>query len=500
MKTVISNQRSTISTLSLRGVFYRSNLLFIFSVVILSYLNSQTPDRTKPPALGPTPSLKVNAVQKFRLSNGLQVVVYEKKEVPIVQMNLVVKAGSVNETPDKLGLSGMTANMMDEGAAGKSSLELSDEIDFLGSSIGASGGMHTSGVSLHSTVSKFDASLKLFSDILLHPDFPSSELERLKKQYLTSLFQGYDQPRVIAAAATGSLVFGKDHQYGRTTAGNEQTIKSFTVDDLKNFYSTYYRPNNSFLIVVGDVNAKEIMTKLESSIGGWQHGEAKSVSIPKAKQVNGRTIFLIDKPEAAQSCIRISRIGVDRMSDDYFPLLVMNTILGGSFTSRLNSNLREKNGYAYGANSGFSFRPSPGPFTASSDVQTDKTDKALQEFMIELNGISKPVSDEELSKAKNYIALGYPDNFSSVGSIAGQLVEMVLYNLPESYFNDYIGKVLAVKKDDVRRVAKKYIDTDDLAIIIVGDKAKVEKGLKDTKVGKIINMVPTDVLGPMPKL
>ncbi|MFA6467255.1 MAG: pitrilysin family protein [Bacteroidota bacterium] len=479
---------------------FRSNFFILLFLVGSVSVNAQLPDRTKPPALGPTPSLKVNALQKFTLSNGLQVVVYEKKEVPIIQLNLVVKAGSVNETSDKLGLAGMTANMMDEGAAGKSSLELSDEIDFLGADIGASGGLHNSGVTLRSTVSKFDAALKLFSDILLHPDFPAAELERLKKQYITSLFQGFDQPRVIAAAATSSLVFGKDHQYGRTSAGDEKTISSFTVEDMKNFHSTYYRPNNSFLVVVGDVNAKEIIIKLESALGGWQKGESKPATVPKSKQVDGRKIYLIDKPEAAQSVIRVCRIGVDRMSQDYFPILVMNTILGGSFTSRLNSNLREKNGYAYGASSGFSMRPVPGPFTAASDVQTDKTDKALQEFMNELNGISKPVSEEELIKAKNYIALGFPDNFSSVGSIAYQIGEMIDYGLPENYFNDYIGKVMAVTKDDVRRVAKKYIDTDDLAIIIVGDKAKVEKGLKETKIGKIINLVPTDVLGPMPKL
>jgi predicted Zn-dependent peptidase len=475
-------------------------ILSLTVLVLSSSMLAQSPDRTKPPVLGPTPSLKVNALQKFTLSNGLRVVVYEKKEVPIIQLNLVIKAGSVNETAEKLGLAGMTANMMDEGAAGKTSLELSDEIDFLGADIGAFGGLHNSAVTLRSTVSKFDAALKLFSDILLRPDFPANELERLKKQYLTALFQGFDQPRVIAAAATSSLVFGKEHQYGRTTAGNETTIKSFTVDDLKNFYSTYYRPNNAFLVVVGDVDAKEIVAKLESALGSWQQGVVKPVSIPKAPQVDGRTIYLIDKPEAAQSVIRICRIGIDRKSEDYFPVVVMNTILGGSFTSRLNSNLREKNGYAYGANSGFTTRPLPGPFTAASDVQTDKTDKALLEFMSELKAISKPVSDEELTKAKNYVALGFPDNFSSVGSIAAQIGDMIDYNLPESYFNDYIRNVLAVTKDDVRRVAKKYIDTDDLAIIIVGDKAKVEKGLKETKVGKIINMVPADVLGPMPKL
>ena len=498
MKTAFSIQTSVASTLSLRAIVRRSNLFLILFCTV--FLSAQSPDRTKPPALGPTPSLRLNATQKFTLSNGLPVYVYEKRDVPIIQMNLVIKAGSVDEPADKLGLAGLTANMMDEGAAGKTALQLSDEIEFLDTSISVSGGLHTSAASMRTTTSKFDQSLSLFADILLRPDFPQSELARLKKQYLTSLFQAYDRPQVIAANATAQIVFGKAHPYGRATAGTEQSLNGFTVDDLKNFYNTYYKPNNAFLVVVGDVYAKDLIPILEVALGSWQIGDAKSAPVAKVKQVSDRTIYLIDKPEAAQSVIRICRVGTDRMSEDYFPLLVMNTILGGSFTSRLNQNLREKNGYSYGAGSGFAFRPYPGPFTASSDVQTDATDKALKEFMKELDGISKPVSDEELSKAKNYIALGYPDNFSNVGSIAAQIAEMVLYNLPENYFNDYIGKVMAVKKDDVRRVAKKYVDTDDLAIIIVGDKAKVEKGLKETKVGKIVNMVPTDVLGPMPKL
>jgi len=477
--------------------FIRTVLVFALTVGVLY---AQMPDRSKPPALGPTPSLKVNAVQKFTLSNGLLVVVYEKNEVPIIQMNLVIKSGSVDEPSDKLGLSGLTANMMDEGAAGKTALQLSDEIDFLGTTISVSGGLHTSLVAMLSTTSKFDASLKLFSDIVLRPDFPESELARLKKQYLTSLYQAYDRPQAIAAAATSQLVFTKEHPYGRTTIGTEGSITSLTISDLRNFYSAYYRPNNALMVVVGDVKANEIIAQLEKSLGGWQKGSVKPAAVPKANQVKGRTVYLIDKPEAAQSVIRISRVGVERVTEDYFPLLVMNTILGGSFTSRLNQNLREKNGYSYGAGSGFSFRPSAGPFTASSDVQTDVTDKAMKEFLKELEGISKPVGDEELSKAKNYIALGYPDNFSNVGSIASQIAEMILYNLPENYFNDYIGKVLAVKKEDVRRVARKYIDTDNMSMIVVGDRAKVEKGLTQTKIGRIVNLVPTDVLGPVPTL
>jgi zinc protease len=475
-----------------------ATFLLIATIFVSTY--AQSPDRTKPPVLGATPSIKINAIQNFVLKNGLQVVVYEKHEVPVVQMNLVIKAGSISEMPEKLGLAGFTANMLDEGAGGKTALELSDAIDFLGSSISTASNLHTSSVVMRSTVSKFDETLKLFADIIISPSFSETEINRIKKQYLTALFQSYDQPRAIAQVATGQLIFGASHQYGRTTIGTESSLNSISGDDLKKFYSTYYHPNNAYLVIAGDVNANEVIVKLENALSKWEKKDVVLEQVIKAKQVNGVKIFLIDKPEAAQSSIRIGKVGVDRMTEDYFPLMVMNTILGGSFTSRLNNNLREVHGYTYGAGSSFSFRPTAGPFVASSDVQSDSTSEALKEFMKELNAISKPVSDDELNRAKNYLALGYPDNFSNVASIASEISEMMMYNLSENYFNDYIGKVLAVKKEDVKRVAKKYLDTDDLAIIIVGNKTKIENGLKKTKIGKIQNMTPIDILGSMPKL
>ncbi|MGE5314651.1 MAG: M16 family metallopeptidase [Acidobacteriota bacterium] len=459
----------------------------------------QTVDRSTPPALGPTPSIRMNPVQKFSLKNGLRVIVYEKHEVPIVQMSLVVRAGNVDEPADRLGLAGMTANMLDEGAGGKSSLELADAIDYLGTTISTYGGIQTSSVSMRSTVSKLDESLKLFADVALRPDFPASDLERLRKQSLTSLLQAYDQPRIIANIASGPIVFGKEHPYGRISTGTEQSLKAMSVEDLKKFYSTHYRPNNAFLVVVGDVKAKEIVQKLEKAFGTWARKTVDAASVPRATQVSGRKIYLIDKPDAAQSVIRICRVGTDRKTEDYFPLIVMNTILGGSFSSRLNLNLREHHHFTYGASSFFSLRLSAGAFTAAADVQTDSTVQAMREFMKELAAISAPVTDEELTRAKNYLALGYPDNFSNVASIAGQLEEMTTYDLPETYFTTYIDRVLAVTKDDVERAAKKYVDAENLAIIIVGDRAKIEPGLAAAKIGEIVPMSVVEALGPMPK-
>ena len=477
-------------------------LLLSVSAVLLSFIGSslfaQNVDRSAPPKLPAISKLNLAPIQKFQLSNGVKVVLMEKHEVPLMQLNILVRTGSVNDSENKVGLANLTLDMMDEGAAGKSSLELADAIDFLGARISTNAGLNYSQASLHSPLSKFDDALKILADIVLRPDFPAKELERKKKDRLTSLMQMHDQPTAIASAAFNQMVFGKEHPYGRMTG--EAAIKGFTVDDLKNFYIKYFKANNAIIVAVGDIKKDALKELLEKAFGKWQKGEVKDQKIADAPQVANRIVYIIDKPGAAQSVISIGRIGVARSTTDYFPITIMNTILGGSFSSRLNQNLREKNGYTYGARSGFSFRESAGPFTASASVQTEVTDKALTEFFNELNGISRPIQAEDISRGKNYVALRYPGNFQAVQEIAGQLSEMVQFNLPESYFNDYVFNMLTVSGDAVHNVAKKYIVTDQMAIIVVGDRAKVEEGIKKLNLGEVKNLTIEDVLGKVPKL
>ncbi|MBI2620401.1 MAG: insulinase family protein [Ignavibacteriales bacterium] len=460
----------------------------------------QKPDRSRPPELGEPAPLRLPAIQRFTLANGLPVVLMEKHGVPIVQVNLLVKTGSAMDPAGQTGLASLTAAMMDEGAGTRSALELADAIDFLGARISTFAGQHTSVVLLHAPVSKLGEALPLMADIALRPTFPKEELDRLRKERLTTLAQWHDRPSTIASVAFSKTIFGPRHPYGIPTMGNEKSLRAFRVTDLSRFHKTYFHPNNSILIVVGDVSRGSIQQTLEGVFASWTGGTTASVNWPDIQQVENRMVYLVDKPGAAQSEVRIGRVGVTRMTEDYFPLIVMNTILGGAFTSRLNQNLRETHGYSYGAGSVFDMRPLPGPFVAYSAVQTNATDKALGEFMKELNGILRPVSDEELTKAKNYLALGYPDNFESVGQIAGMLADMVLYNLPDDYFNTYVERVLAVSKDDVTRAAKKYIDPEKVAIVVVGDRKEIEKGIRGLKLGKLENLTIEDVLGKPPKL
>lgn len=487
-------------TTNLRNLRHIGTLALALTLSASTIVQAQLPDRSKPPQLGTPPSLTLPQIQKLALSNGVPVVVMEKHGVPVVQINLMFRIGAALEPDNKIGLASMTAAMLREGAGDKTSLELADAIDYLGASIGTSADNQSLWAFLHTPLSKFEQAFSLFADIVLRPTFPQNELERLKKERLTSLMQMHDQPTMIAAVAASKFVFGENHPYGRGTIGSEKTIKGLTIEDVKGFYNKYYHAGNATFVVVGDVKTADIMATLEKMFGGWRKSEPALMNIPTAGQVRGRTIYLVDKPNAPQSVIRISKVGTDRRTKDYFPLVVMNTILGGSFSSRLNNNLREQHGYTYGAGSSFDMRLSAGSFTASSSVQTAVTDKAMTEFFKELNRIATPVTDQELAKAKNYLALGYPGDFETASQIAGQLGDMLYYNLPDSYFNDYIRNVLAVTKDDVRRVAKKYVDPENIAVIVVGDQKVVQKGLEELKLGKLKTMKIEDVLGKMPVL
>jgi predicted Zn-dependent peptidase len=457
------------------------------------------PDRSHPPELGPTPQLKLPAIQRFALSNGLPVVLLEKHGVPLVQVNIQFQVGAVADPPGKSGLASMTAAMLDEGAATRTALQLADAIEFLGARLSTGAGQHTSVVQLHTPLPKLDSALALLADVTLRPTFPADELERQRKERLTTLTQWRDQPRSIASVIFSQTLYGASHPYGRQTLGDPNTVATLSAADLKAYYQANYHPGNATVIVVGDVTAAAIRPKLEAAFGKWAGAATPKVTLTDAKQVPTRQVYLVDKPGAAQSEIRIGRIGVPRLTEDYFPLIVMNTILGGSFTSRLNQNLREEHGYTYGASSGFDFRPAPGPFVAAAAVQTDVTDKALGEFMKELKGITDSVSPTEVTRAKNYVALGFPAEFQSVSTIALQLGDIVTYGLPDDYLNNYIGRVQQVSRADIERVAKKYIDPNHIAIIVVGDRSKVEQGVRSLNLGEVKLLTVDDVLGGPPR-
>lgn len=475
---------------NLIGLFVAVGL--VVSATAWPHAAQQAPDRSKAPTPGPAPALKLPPIQKRALANGLPVWIVEMPKVPVVQINLIVRAGASADPEGKYGLSSFTAAMLDEGAGSRDALELADAIEFLGINISTGSAWDASTVGMFSPVSKLDAALPLMADVALHPTFSEAEVERLRQERLTSLIQQKDNASVLATAGFGRLVYGPRHRYGSLAMGNSASNGEMTAQEIRAFHAQYYQPQNSHLLVVGDVTPESILPKLEKTFGAWKNGAAPTLpTVGNAPQHASKQIYLIDRPGAAQSQIRIGWIGVPRSTPDYYVLDVLNTILGGSFTSRLNQNLREKNGYSYGAFSSFDMRSAAGPFFASSGVQTDKTVESLREFFNELNGIRQPIPADELERAKNYLALGFPGGFETTGAMASQLGELVVYGLSETLFDEYVPKIQAVTAADVERAAQQYIQPDKFAVIVVGDLSKIEAPIRAANLGPV-RVVPVD--------
>jgi predicted Zn-dependent peptidase len=356
---------------------------------------------------------------------------------------------------------------------------------YLGIRLGTGGTWDYSTVSLHTPTAQLDSALALFADVALRPAFPQQELERLRTERLTALVQMRDRPTVIADQAYNAILYGSEHPYGRPTVGTERTIRNITQADLRRFYESYWRPNNATLIVVGDVKADDVERRARALFGGWERRDVPRTTYAATRPAGATTVYLVDKPGAAQSSVRIGAIGAPRASDDFFAIQVLNTILGGSFTSRLNQNLRETRGYTYGAGSSFALRSQAGPFTARAEIVAAKTDSSLVEFMKELRAIRDTIPSDELAKAKRYLQLGLPDAFETTTDIASQLVPLVVYGLPLDFYDGYVRRIGQVTQADVQRVAQRYVDPSRLAIVVVGDRKSIEPTIRALNMGEV---------------
>jgi zinc protease len=447
--------------------------------------SSASVDLTKPPVLGDPKALALPAVVTRELPNGLRLMVVEQHELPLADFVLVIKSGGETDNAGKLGTATLATSLLKEGTTTRNSLQIADQEAFLGVDIFAGSGWDATTIQLHTPTAQLDSALALFADIALHPSFPANELERLRQTRLTSLLQVKDRGPEIANRAYAAIVYGSA-AYGRPLTGDEASAKAIQQADVRRFYDTYFRPNNATLLVVGDVKPDDVERRVRAMFGAWERRDVPPTSYGQPPAAKGTTIYLVDKPGAAQSSFRIGGVGVARNTADYFPLTVMSTALGGSFTSRLNQNLRETKGYTYGASAGFAMRRTAGPFTASAEVVAAKTDSALIEFIKELRAIRDTLPRDELEKTKRYLQLQLPGRFETTGGIAGQLSQLVTYDVPLSFYNSYTQGIAAVTQADVQRVARQYIDPDKLAIVIVGDRKSIEPTLRATKLGDVV--------------
>jgi zinc protease len=468
----------------------RAALLLVVALVVAP---QQQPDRSAPPTLPAAAPFKPPVVQKRALSNGLPVWIVESHKVPVVHVTLVVRAGAAADPPQKYGLASLTADMLDEGAGKRDALAIADAVDFLGADLSTASTFDASYVDLHVPIARLTDALAVMADVVRRPTFPEKELQRLREELLTSFIQAADDPESLIHLAFPRVVYGADHRYGTSTAGTPETAKAFTVADLRQFHARHYVPARSVLIVAGDVRAADAVRRLEAAFGTWK-GVAPAPAAADPRQLTARQLYLIDKPGAEQSQIRIGWVGVPRSTPDFFPLRVLNTILGGAFTSRLNMNLREEHGYAYGASSAFEMRRGAGPFYAAAGVQTDKTSESLQEFFKELEEIRKPIPAEEIEKAKNFLTLQLPAGFETTRGIAASLANLFVFDLPADYYATYTARVRGVSAAGLQRAADRYIQPGTFAVVIVGDRKAIEPKIAALNLGPLKILPVEDVL------
>jgi zinc protease len=460
---------------------------FLLSIIILfTGITMAQIDRTKKPVEGKTPKFSLPKIQKAVLSNGLKVMLVEHGELPVVQMQFVFQTGATADPLNKPGVANLTMRMLDAGTEKRSVLQIADEIDYLGASFNASTSYDGSFINVLTLKKHLPEVLDIVSDVLMNPTFPKSEFNRIQKEVITNLLQQKDRPEVIVGKVFSKILYGDNHPYGNSIDGNQESVNQINVDDVKNFYGTYFYPNNATLIVVGNTKLSEMKTVLEKYLSSWKPKDIPVNAVPKFEGLSNAGIFMVDKPKAAQSQIRIGSIGVSRSTPDYFALEVMNMILGGNFNSRINWNLREQKGYTYGARSGFAYRKEAGPFNTSGGFKSSVTDSCVIELMKELNKIkSSDVTVDELTFAKNGLIRALPRSFETPAQISGQIANLVLYNLPFDYYNTYIQNLNKITISDVKRVSEKYINPDKMSIIIVGDVELNKPNLEKLNLGNV---------------
>ncbi len=461
--------------------------ILLATFVLVTAFAGEDVDRTKRPVGKPAPKVALPEIQKATLKNGLKVLLVEHHELPTVAFNLVIQAGSDHDPVTQPGIASVTADLLDEGTKNRDALQISEGIESIGASFSTNSSLDGSSVTLSTLTKHVDKALDIFADVVTNPTFPEKDFERLRKTRVAALTQQRDQPTAIANNAFAYLLYGPNHPYGNNPSGTEASFSAMTTAELKKFYSTYYRPNNATLLVVGDVKLSTITSKLETMLADWKQGEVPAFSLPEPKPADKMRVYLVDKPGAPQSEVRIGYPALARNTPDFFAVNEMNQMLGGQFSSRINLNLREKHGYTYGARSGFRFNKGVGPFTAQGGIVTEKSDSALREFLNEINLMrDKGMADDELGFVKKGMLGNFALSFETPSQIAGALQNIVLYGLPEDYFNNYLQNVDAVTLDDVNRVAMQYLDASKMVMVVVGDLSKIKESIVAQNFGEVI--------------
>lgn len=432
------------------------------------------------PAVGPLPQLIAPKPIRFRLRSGLEVLAVPRQTTPIVAMNLIARNGADLDTPAQAGLASLTAEMMDEGAGDRSAIALSEAVDQLGADLWIGAGRDGSQLTLQVPAEVFPAALDLAADVVVRPRFEATDWERVKHDRVTSLVQRRDQPEAVADIVASLTLFGGDHAYGRPADGFEHTVNAIQLADVRRFHQAVWRPNHSVLTVAGDFDPAGLPELLERAFSSWTPAPGPAAAAPAEVRAPAMAPFvMVDRPGAPQTVLRVIGPGASRHAPERPALSMLNVILGGSFTSRLNFTLREKKGYTYGAGSSFGFFRSPGAFTARSSVFTEVTAPALTDLLAEVRRMTaEDVAADELTKARASLLDRVAEALATTGGTAATFAEVGLYGLADDEPARFVAALGQTEAADLRRLSSRYLDTDRMAIVVVGDRVAIEPSLR----------------------
>src|SRR6476646_173293 len=428
--------------------------------------------------------VKLPRAEEATLKNGLQVILLPAHKVPTFNMQLVVLSGGLSDKADYHGLATFTAGLLREGTTKRSSKDIAEQSDALGTTLSSTSGLSslTSTVTASALVENLDQTLDIFADVIRNPSFSQAEVDKYKTRTLAQLQFQRSIPQFLAQEQFQKAIYG--NHPGALVVPPAESLKKLSSKDLAEFHSTYYRPNNAFLAVVGDVTMKELMPKLQKVFGDWQKADVPAVNIPQTPAQSASAIYLIDRPGSVQTVLTLGTLGIERTSPDYFAVLLADRILGGGPSGRLFMNLREDKGYTYGAYSGFGGSKYRGTWVSSSEVRTEVTEGAMKEFKYELSRLrADKVPAEELENAKRAIIGSFALSLEQPQALLQNVITQKIYNLPADYWDTYPQKVSAITADDVQRVAQEYLDLGHLQVVAVGDASKAREVLE--KYGKV---------------
>jgi zinc protease len=437
-------------------------------------------DRSRAPEPGELRPFEFPPIERFTLSNGLPVCFSRTGGLPVATITLLLPGGALRESPTAAGVATLTGSLLESGTDKLAGPEISERLERLGVRLQVGTSWEVSHCEFTTLTSMVGPAVELVASLVQSPSFPHGEVIRLRNQQVAGILQRRAEPRGFANELASRFIFSPESPFSRPLGGLSATVGALTREDVEAYHNTYFSSAGAALVVAGNIEPEQVRDQVEAVFGSWRGDPLPMLDVTVRPRSSRLEAVIIDRPGAVQSEIRIGHLGVPRNIPDYFPITVMNTILGGAFSSRLNLNLREKHGFTYGVRSNFVMRRRPGPFLVSTAVQTEVTGAAIREILSELSRIRETeVRPDELEDARQYVAGTFPLPLQTTDGVAARLSELIIYDLPDSYLEEFGQRTLSVSSDDVLRAARQYLDPDSATILVLGDATRVRKQLDE---------------------